>query len=203
MIENVDPVPGTPEDKGESPAKTIQDNTGGKSSVGTMAVQVPKALERLKQFFVSNATVLAAVITAGMFVVIIGSLFWPYIHFTGTPEKTLLHELSNTEVARGLITFLVAVSTVGIALILTVYAVATQDPKAKENFGLAKEVLSSLIGVLGTIVGFYFGSTMTPPGAQPGSRPTATASQPATIVAPSTAPAAPQTTTGAASTPSK
>jgi len=55
---------------------------------------------------------------------------------------------------------LVAVATVGIALVLVVYVV-TSDKKdqVKEGFPLAKEVLTSLIGVLGTIVGFYFGST--------------------------------------------
>lgn len=118
---------------------------------------------RLKQWIITYAPLLAAVVTAILFVLIIASLFWPFLRFSGMPETTLLRELADSAVARGLITFLVAVSTVGIALILTVYAVATQDPKAKENFAMAKEVLSSLVGVLGTIVGFYFGSTTTPP----------------------------------------
>jgi hypothetical protein len=69
--------------------------------------------------------------------------------------------LRTTEVARGLITFLVAFATVAIAVILALYAVVNgaKEGEAKERFALGKEVLTTLIGVLGTIVGFYFGSS--------------------------------------------
>lgn len=132
---------------------------GDQKPAQTIVVSQPR---RLKEWVIDNAPLLAAVVTAGLFVLIIASLFVPFVRFSGEPQATLLRELSVTEIARGLITFLVAVSTVGIALILTVYAVATQDPKAKENFAMAKEVFTGLIGVLGTIIGFYFGSTTLP-----------------------------------------
>jgi glycerol uptake facilitator-like aquaporin len=167
---------------------TAQSPATGEPAAAPPAAQVTTRYGRVKEFLVANAPLLAAVITAGMFVIIIGSLFWPYITISASPGRTLLHELSTTEVARGLITFLIAVATVGIALILTVYAVSTQDAKAKENFALAKEVLSLLIGVLGTIVGFYFGSTQNPAGNSTplASRPTAEA-----LIAPSGTASAP------------
>ena len=71
----------------------------------------------------------------------------------------LLESLQHTEIARGLITFLIAVATVSIAIILTLYAVLSADSTiAKERFPMAKEILTLLIGILGTILGFYFGS---------------------------------------------
>ncbi|MDD5035657.1 MAG: hypothetical protein PHE55_12960 [Methylococcaceae bacterium] len=70
-----------------------------------------------------------------------------------------LDSLQKTEIARGLITFLVAVATVAIAIILALYAVVSSGPELKERFALGKEILTTLIGVLGTIVGFYFGSS--------------------------------------------
>jgi hypothetical protein len=68
-----------------------------------------------------------------------------------------LEELGNLEIARGLITFLIAFTTVGIALILTISTVVAQDsPENDKRFDRGKQVLTTLIGVLGTIVGFYF-----------------------------------------------
>lgn len=68
-----------------------------------------------------------------------------------------LEELGNLEIARGLITFLIAFTTVGIALILTISTVVVQDsPENDKRFDRGKQVLTTLIGVLGTIVGFYF-----------------------------------------------
>lgn len=60
------------------------------------------------------------------------------------------------EYARSLITFLVAVSTVAIAFLAILTAMVLRE--FKERFALAKEVLTLLIGILGTIVGFYFGA---------------------------------------------
>jgi hypothetical protein len=69
----------------------------------------------------------------------------------------LIEELGKFEVARGLITFLIAFTTVGIAIIVAVSTVVLQDsPENEKRFDRGKQVLSILIGVLGTIVGFYF-----------------------------------------------
>lgn len=58
--------------------------------------------------------------------------------------------------ARNLITFLVAVGTIAIAFLAILTAMVIRE--FKERFALAKEVLTILVGVLGTIVGFYFGT---------------------------------------------
>lgn len=75
-----------------------------------------------------------------------------------------LKSLQAPETARGLITFLVAFTTVAIALILVLYALLSSggSQDLKDRFGFGKEILTSLIGVLGTILGFYFGSSTQP-----------------------------------------
>ncbi|PZR84166.1 MAG: hypothetical protein DLM68_13250 [Hyphomicrobiales bacterium] len=49
----------------------------------------------------------------------------------------------------------------GIAFTLIIYLATSQAETAdlKERFAFSKEVLTSLIGILGTIIGFYFGAT--------------------------------------------
>lgn len=73
--------------------------------------------------------------------------------------QEFLHKLSEKDTARGLITFLIAVTTVGIAIILAISTlILTEGDAGDKRFDRGKQVLSILIGVLGTIVGFYFGS---------------------------------------------
>ncbi len=74
-------------------------------------------------------------------------------------ESAFLRLLKDRDASRGLITFIVTVTTASIALILALYAVAAADANTiKERFSLGKEVLMSLVGILGTVLGFYFGS---------------------------------------------
>lgn len=79
-------------------------------------------------------------------------------------DQKFLTNLANKEVARGLITFLVALATVGIAIILAISTlVLTEGDAGDKRFDRGKQVLSVLIGVLGTIVGFYFGAETVSP----------------------------------------
>src|SRR5438309_410000 len=74
-------------------------------------------------------------------------------------DQEFLTSLANKEVARGLITFLIAITTVGIAIILAISTlVLAAGDEGDKRFDRGKQVLSVLIGVLGTIVGFYFGA---------------------------------------------
>lgn len=77
----------------------------------------------------------------------------------------LLQGLKETEVARGLITFLVTLVTVAIALMYAIYAmIGGIDAQQKFDSNILKDrftygmpILTALIGVLGTILGFYYG----------------------------------------------
>jgi hypothetical protein len=60
--------------------------------------------------------------------------------------------------ARGLITYLFAVVTIGVAVALVLYALVEGSTDATDiRFQRGKEILSLLLGVFGTIVGYYFG----------------------------------------------
>jgi hypothetical protein len=77
----------------------------------------------------------------------------------GFDRGNVLQNLQNGLYARGLITYLFAVGTIG-GVVVLILAALTSPPgdTAKENFARAKEVLSLLLGIFGTIIGFYFGS---------------------------------------------
>ncbi len=72
---------------------------------------------------------------------------------------SMLLKMGNIEFARGLITYLFAVVTIGTAVVLVVSALTSTDDEVHERrFQRGKEILALLLGVFGTIVGFYFGS---------------------------------------------
>jgi chemotaxis protein histidine kinase CheA len=86
-----------------------------------------------------------------------------FILITYNLEKgTLLSQLSRPEVTRGFITFLISFGTIAIAIMLVIAAFISEGDNnktpLKERFEMGKGVLTALIGILGTIVGFYFGS---------------------------------------------
>lgn len=69
-------------------------------------------------------------------------------------------DLSKTEAARGLITYVVAVVTVAIGLILVMSAAFLSGSKDMEKrFAFGKDVFTILVGVLGTVMGFYYGQS--------------------------------------------
>jgi PASTA domain/Putative Ig domain len=74
-------------------------------------------------------------------------------------DQGFLSSLADKERARGLITFLIAITVVGIAMILSISTlILASGDEGDKRFDRGKQVLSVLIGVLGTIVGFYFGA---------------------------------------------
>jgi hypothetical protein len=86
-----------------------------------------------------------------------------------------LSDLANMETARGLITFLITLGTVAIAIMLSLTAILTRD--FQQRIVVGKEILTLLVAVLGTIVGFYYGAAAKPtePGAGSGTAGTAAA----------------------------
>ncbi len=72
----------------------------------------------------------------------------------------VLNSLSDPSFARGLITFIIAIATIGLAFIMVFQSFSGE---ASDNtFRRAREVFTGLMGILGTIVGFYFGSSEKP-----------------------------------------
>ena len=82
----------------------------------------------------------------------IGGMIW--VIYTGAGF------FNDATKARGLLTFSVAIVTVAIALILVFFLVlSTGDAKElKERFTFGKDILMVFVGILGTIMGFYYGS---------------------------------------------
>ena len=71
-----------------------------------------------------------------------------------------LASLGDRTVARGLITFLITFTTIGIAIMLAISTLfASNATDGDKRFDQGKQVLTALIGILGTIVGFYFGAS--------------------------------------------
>jgi hypothetical protein len=80
-----------------------------------------------------------------------------------------LEKLANPDVARGLVTFLFAFATIAIFVIASIAIFWADFEQVEKRAGLAKELIAVMIGVLGTILGFYFGSASsgTPDAQQP------------------------------------
>src|ERR1700730_4475401 len=99
-----------------------------------------------------------------------------FVYAVFKPE--LLSSLADSATSRGVIAFLIAIATVGIAVITVVNSFLGSGTKEDlaERFRQGKDVLKVLIGVLGTIVGFYFaqaqGKTTTPETTATASAPT-------------------------------
>jgi hypothetical protein len=100
----------------------------------------------------------------GMAFVVLGLLV------AGVLTGDLLRFLQSIPGARGLITFLIAIGTIAIAVILTLGSVlidtGTNHQVLKERLAAGKEILTVLVGVLGTIVGFYFANSGGTPAAE-------------------------------------
>ena len=75
-------------------------------------------------------------------------------------DSGVLSRMSDSAFARGLITYLFAVVTVGTAVVVVVYSLTSASGAEDKQFERGKDVLSLLLGVFGTIVGFYFGSEL-------------------------------------------
>lgn len=96
---------------------------GGKGGKGAGGGGIPQPTRSaaIREFVINLAPLLIFALVALAFVLSLVSIFWPYIAAPPRLDKTLLQLLADTETARGLITFLVALSTVAIAVILIVY----------------------------------------------------------------------------------
>lgn len=74
----------------------------------------------------------------------------------------LLVLLADPSVARGLVTFLFAFATISVFVIASIAIFWSNIEEVEKRAGLAKELIAIMIGVLGTVLGFYFGSAEAP-----------------------------------------
>jgi hypothetical protein len=89
-------------------------------------------------------------------VMLIGVTLLIAANVMGWDNGNVLTQMSTHEFARGLITYLFAVTTIGTAVVLVMAALMREI--SEEAYTRGKEILALLLGVFGTIVGFYFGS---------------------------------------------
>jgi len=76
----------------------------------------------------------------------------------GWDKGAVLVRMGHRRFARGLITYLFAVTTIGTVVVVLVGGLLGDAVIADAAWQRGKEVLSLLMGVFGTIVGYYFGS---------------------------------------------
>ncbi|MEM7643755.1 MAG: hypothetical protein AAF366_14660 [Pseudomonadota bacterium] len=81
-----------------------------------------------------------------------------------TRDQLLLTRLADVEMARGLITFVFTIGVIALALIIVTANVTSNDGDSI-RFERSKEILTSMIAILGTILGFYFGRADSSPAA--------------------------------------
>jgi hypothetical protein len=118
------------------------------------AKQAAETVSAMKAYL--NPIVVLATAMLAAIVVLIGATM------LGLDKGLVLTRMGQVEFARGLITYLFAVVTIGTAVVLVVSALTSEEtPAHEQRFQRGKEILSLLLGVFGTIVGFYFGSEVT------------------------------------------
>ena len=122
----------------------------------TETLEVIEAQTKLQDAQNKRIGMIQGFVLLGILVILFAIIFGT-LAFSG---GEFLQKLKDIEVARGLITFLVVVVAVSIALILAIYVLASNESTAqiKERFTFAKDVLAILIGILGTVLGFYYGT---------------------------------------------
>lgn len=110
-----------------------------------------KGHDELSRQLLNPVVLIALLILLSIFALIGAAMFgW---------DKGVLIGMGRIDFARGLITYLFAIVTIGTAVVLVVSALTGTDSEVhKERFQRGKEILALLLGVFGTIVGFYFGS---------------------------------------------
>lgn len=76
----------------------------------------------------------------------------------GIYNPSFFQGLAAVDQARGMITFLFAIATTGIVMMIGIATYWVPKEEVAARFAPAKDLLAILIGVLGTILGFYFGT---------------------------------------------
>ncbi len=124
-----------------------------------------------------------------MLILFVGAAMIVYTSAQGTGPS-----LESRDFTRGLITIMLLTCAVAVVMVVTLASIFSGDDNSRQNIVAAgKEILAPVLGILGTIVGFYFGSSSTADSVNRNNPPAATAN-PAN---PSPAPSAAQPATNA------
>jgi hypothetical protein len=94
-----------------------------------------------------------------LFFVFLGLAVLGFISWQIGGSTSILSRVNDLATARGLITFVVATATVAAAILLVLAAIISEGTESdiKMRLGEGRQVLAPLVGILGTVVGFYFG----------------------------------------------
>lgn len=115
----------------------------------TAAPAINPAMQEVLVRLLHPISLLAGFLIIAVVILIGANLF-------GFDQGGVLTNLATGGYARGLITYLFAVGTIGVIVMLMLSALLGWSKG--EDFDRAKDVLTVLIGIFGTIIGFYFGS---------------------------------------------
>ena len=91
------------------------------------------------------------------YIIIVSVILLIMANVLGLDRGNTLYNLSQRDFARGLITYLFAVGTIGV-LVAVIVAALLGEGSVDDKIERAKGILTTLIGIFGTILGFYFGS---------------------------------------------
>ena len=75
----------------------------------------------------------------------------------GLIAEGVLESFALNDIARGFITLLFAVGAISIFMVITAAIVFDVNSTSREIYDRAKTILSMLLGIFGTVLGFYFG----------------------------------------------
>ena len=89
------------------------------------------------------------------FVIVMSVILLIGVAVLGWDNGDVVSRMSQPDFARGIIAYLLAVTTIGVAVIVGLSGLMGSS---KEQFDRGKDVLALLLGVFGTVIGFYFGS---------------------------------------------
>jgi hypothetical protein len=82
--------------------------------------------------------------------VLISGVFWH--------GSAFIASIAKADQARGLITFLFSFTTIALFVLIAITTFWMEKDEVEARFAKAKDLLTLMIGIFGTILGFYFGS---------------------------------------------
>ena len=143
-------------------AKSILAADLSKLSSGASHGDAIAALVRLQRRWTRKADgglrgILSGITIGGVALCLFGIVTGLVLIF-GVFSPQFIAQLANADRARGIITFIFSIATISIFLLVSI-AIFWSPVELEGRFTNAKDLLTILVGILGTIMGFYFASS--------------------------------------------